>query len=417
LGYGWSKETNSQNLDNKRRQKEMDIMSWFPLAGFISAGILFVIAAYILLIRFMPKLNLPGTGYASKKKDMVAAVGAILLIVALLGGGWNELMGYVGQAPSGEIGDTEDTGEAAIDCPATGYTSVTIDIQNALNDATLEEYDASVTCVGPNDNVDITDTTDPNGSNFVCGDRYTCYITSTAGAAGDGSVVQTILSGKGTVQDGNLVFTASGAAQHFQLGVNQIGVTEARMWDVMNAGWMYDTGDASGQDYETDGATFTSTTDNATAYAIGAGGEAHVKVYFRSTASDNALNDRGLLFAVDADATKYKEPTVVLDNSALTDMQDSLTAGEKIALSGYEYVYLYDGSKAFEQTAEGELDFGIFALEGVDPGASDDIQIDIIPRGQKASSLDATSFIQAAYDDSSSHTVVLQVDDYTIDVS
>lgn len=401
----------------------MDIASWFPLLGigFLTAVGVFAIGFYLAMIRFAtPKL--PFGAYAQKKKDVFAVLAVGLLLLGVAGGALIQL-GLMTDTGTGD-GDADGDGvtPSTSVCPSTGYTAVRFDVQNNINTATLEEFNLTMTCVGQSDTVTITDTSGTTAtSNFVCGDTYTCYITSTAGAAGDGSYVQSILSGDGTItSDGQLRFTAAGAGQSFQLKVDQLGVTEARMWDVKNAAWMYDTGDASASDYETDGATFTSTTDNTTEMAVGTGGEVHVQMYIRSTAIDNALNDgRGLLIAFDGLVTTWDTPTMILDGQVLSDCKSSLDANEALALNTYEHVYCYTGSKTFAQNGEGMIDMQVFALSGQNPatGGTHDLQIDVIPRGQKASALNGNEFIQSAYDDTSSHTVMLQVDDYTIDIS
>lgn len=377
---------------------------------------LLAIGVYVLALG-LTKWKLPGRDMVGRRKNAVAVAGAAIVIFALLGGAWTQIFGEQA-APAPE--PTPQPGEVPTGCPSTGFTNVTIDVTNHINTATSEGFDEGIRCVADDGTgaFSITDTTSSPGANAVCGKPYTCYITSTAGAAGDGSTVQVIKSGPGTISDGNLKFTASGPAMSFQLGVDQLGVTEARLWDVKNAGWVYDNASATASDYKTDGTWWESTTNNSTTMAVGSGGEVHVQMSFRATAIDNALNDgRGLLFAVDADVTKWDTPTIMLDGSVMSDCKGSLNPNEALALNGYEHVYCYSGSKTFAQNSEGVLDFQVFALAGVNPGATDDIQIDIIPRGQKATLLDANKFIQSAYDDTASHAVILQVDDFGIDIS
>jgi hypothetical protein len=390
-------------------------------------GILAVIAAVVAGLAYLKKGPAMIRG---RNRDKALWGGAIATVLLLMMGGlaqWESWVNDVtGSVPAGPAAPTppnyiDDTPPAGCSgpCPTTGLTSTTIDVQNSQNDAALEGFDVTITCLGTDGSrIQITDTTSAaTASSFNCGIEYTCYIISSSGAAGDGSYIYDVLTGVGTTVNGNLKFTACGASSAFNLGVAQHGVPEVRLYDDDSIGWVYATDESSASAWNsTSGVIYKITTDNSTELAVDAGGEVKRKLYFRSTAADERLNDRGIIFLIKAKAATWDDPTVLLDGVPLVDNCGVLNDDEKTAYTDYQHCFVYTGDKAFTNRDQGVLDVNLQALSGVNPatGGADDVTVGIAMRGQYASTLNQNVFKVGAVQDNSAksqvyglHTVVI----------
>ncbi len=327
------------------------------------------------------------------------------------------LFGLV-QIPQVSVGEPTEAVPSAVSCPSDGDTSITFDVVNAMNTTGSEGFDVTAYFIGASGHtVKITDTTSPTASTLNCGETYTVKIESTDGAGGDNSRAQSIHHGDGTISNGNVEFTAKGSSMSFEVAVDQQGVLESRMYDNLNAGHVFDGNDATATDYETDGVDFYSTTDNSTAYAVGSGGEVDVTLTVRATNDDENWNDRGTYILIDADATKWDTSNAVLsfDGQTLSNVQGSLSEFEDRKWSTYEMIYFVDSP--ITQQDKADIRLNMFALSGVDPEASDDIQIDIGAKGQYLQTASSSALAEGGVKDDSSGTLVRSLFDSSLQVS
>ncbi|RKZ06885.1 hypothetical protein DRQ25_12865, partial [Candidatus Fermentibacteria bacterium] len=170
-------------------------------------------------------------------------------------------------------------GEApsVLGCPTDGDTSLKIDVKNSFNESGSEGFDVTGYLYKKVSNEaggtsfeyvqSITDTTSPTAITIDCGYNYVFKPVSSSGASGDSSHFTSVLSGDSDVKivDGWLEFTADSSNENIIVGMPQHATLECRAYDNIQRALMYDSADSSATDYETDGVTFTSTTNNATA--------------------------------------------------------------------------------------------------------------------------------------------------------
>jgi hypothetical protein len=303
-------------------------------------------------------------------------------------------------------------------------TSFTLDVFNLLNTSGAENYD--VTAVLTSDAgsvVTFTDTTSPTAQNLNCGETYTLRVLSTDGASGDNSVVKGIRNCAGScpydVVDGDVVFVAQGASMNLKVDMEQQATLKVKMKDGLTDAWVYDSGDSSATDYETDTVTFESSTDNTTAMAIGAGEAFDWKFFLRAVQTDTNWNDRGVIVLVDAGATVYDENqmTGYFNGKEYSNAKESLTKKEQAKFSDYEYAFIIPKEEA-DITGSKDVVFELSgaAISNVDPGSSDDVQVDIISRGTYAMTSNSDVLAEGAVKDDSSLTVVRSIMDITVDV-
>lgn len=356
----------------------------------------------------------------AKNKDVLLSfvIGALLVVMAIGGTMWfagvgpfaatDEQQQQAGTAPSGAPVNLNS-------CPDTKVTTVTLDVQNTLNSSGADTFDAAYYLRGTNGDLKTgSDTTAGSISNVNCGEEYTLEIVRADGDGADNSRITSVLLGPGAVvEDGKVRFKPTGATYSLRVAVSQHGVLEFRAFDQDNNGYIYDTSDATATDYETDGVTFSSTTANATATAVGAGGSLHWVIDARSTAADTDFNDFYTLILVEAPVATWEEPTIKVDGVKVADVKGSLTSDEEKAFSNYEYIYKID--KSILDGNDGiKVDVYFKAIDGVDP--STDPEMDFASAGRFLSK-DGVSTKVGAADDTSSSTVVFAVQDTTLNIS
>ena len=115
----------------------------------------------------------------STKQSMATILG-IFLIAAIV-------IIFVARQPT-SITPTDDEGNVIVPisaCPDTGQTTVTLSLQNSLNTTGSETFDANTVLIG--DEGDYQTGTDTTAGSYTlnCGETYTLYVRSAAGAAGD----------------------------------------------------------------------------------------------------------------------------------------------------------------------------------------------------------------------------------------
>lgn len=350
-----------------------------------------------------------------KHKKGQAGMGiAIFLAIFLALGGYAFVTGQlknpfkkVGNL-GGDLGDFTDA-----TCDEDGQTALTLSVQNVLNTTGVETFDMGVRIIGGDGEIQAGTDTTSGSYTLNCPGDYVVKGLSASGASGDSAEFVSVVSGDAEAKDGDVVIRIRKAVQAVTIGGQQHGVLEARAFDVLNNGYAYN-GDNNALDYETDGATFTGTT-NGTALAIGAGGEFHYRFEYRPTVDDNVYGDiGGYLVLVDAATSVWNVPTMKINGVTYTNYKEQLSADEKIAYADMEYVYLAPSDK-IRQTAQSVLDWQMFALSGVNPTA--DIALDFAARGAYASSTNSNLVKIGAVQDNTAKTVVHQNEDFNVDLS
>ncbi|MFA5091545.1 MAG: hypothetical protein WC483_02970 [Candidatus Paceibacterota bacterium] len=358
--------------------------------------------------------------------EKIIIVVALLAIVAF--GAY-----FVGQGNADQDlsqGGREDSGPVKIpsqgvNCPTDGDTSVALDVVNVLNPTTSEGVDVTARLYEVNPDgtesfaVKVTDTTSPTASTIDCGKMYVVKLESTDGASGDNSVFKVIKSApEGSyIKNGDLYFLADDGNVPLEVGIEQQATLQGNMYNNKVRAAMYDTGDADSSDYETDGVTFSSTTNNATATAVGSGGLLDMTLTVQAVQTDTNWNDRGTWILIDATSSVWDTDNALLtvNGETLTDATEEMTKQEKDAWSGYELAFLYDGD--ITNIKEAAIRLKMNADSGVDPGSSDDVQIDIGARGSYLKTASSNSLAVGGVKDDSSATVVRTIYDTTVDIS
>ncbi|MEK6880659.1 MAG: hypothetical protein AABY22_13665 [Nanoarchaeota archaeon] len=338
-------------------------------------------------------------------------VGIILVSVvamSLFGGSQQQL-------PTGGAEGSTDN------CPSDLSWSGTIDVRNSLNISGAETYDTTAYFyfAGTDDlKVSITDTT-AGAVTLTCGESYDVKILSTSGATGDSAKIVGISQGTVDPSGESATFKATGNGNRITISSQQHGVSEVQVYSNIDKAFFRSAIDTTAYN-STDGVSWNNTGSQADSYAIGSGGELDVSVSLRSTTSDENLNDLGLYLLIDAATTVYDTPVMRLNGAAMTDVKDSgLTPSETLAYSAYEYIFLIPSSTDVILNDKVTLDFDIFALSGVNPGASDNIEFDIAPVGSYVSIGNPKASVLAfgSVQDDTSQTVVFTLFDMIFNIS
>jgi hypothetical protein len=359
-----------------------------------------------------------------RKKGAISAgtLAAVIIASIVIGGGgllWANnagLLGGGGSTPNFQFqigGQQQQQQGPAGGCGDSKSTTLTVTLVNGEDEAG-GTFDATGYLYGASgDFKSITDTT-AGTATVNCGEQYTLKLVRQDANKGDNSRITEILPGSvagATVVDGAAVFTPLAPNVALNIKGSQHGVLEFRAFDKDNNGFMCDS-DASCTAWEADGVVFESTT-NATALAVGSGGEINIELYYRANETVTNFNDFGYWILIDAGTTIWNIPSCRLDGALLTDQKGTFNVNEARQFSGYEYAYRIDGDVRDSQHT---LACNFKALAGVNPGATDDIEIDFAAIGQFLGT-DGVTVKRSAADDTSSSAVVFTVMDTKIDIS
>jgi len=356
------------------------------------------------------------------KKDKNTIVWVIGIIALLVMGIGMEVPQKVGKLISGEqsiIGNDDVVDSSQLLCDANNQANLTITVRNEANDQSSETYDMDATVFqrakGSNSDESyfsaITDTT--AGTLIIdCGYEYVIKGVSADGNKGNSSRFYDVVSGNAEIVDGELVFYANKASLNIVINSRQHAVLEMRMFDNINDAYMYDSGDNTNKAWELDGITYTSTTDNATAYTEADGIDFTLEA--RANESDTDFNDFGTYILLDKfDTNIWETPSVSVDGSSVSDITDQLTSSEKRGLNAYDYIYgfdkpVLDGQDGIDVRVTSEL------LAGA--SASEDLEIDLASKGAY-SSIDGISVLRGSNKDDTSNTVVFAIQDTSVDIT
>lgn len=347
---------------------------------------------------------------------------AIIVVATTYLAGWKPGDGLsIGGGGSTSV---DDVPVGANLCGDTKASTMTLNLYNGLNTTGAEGFDATMRLYTADGAyvTELTDTTSASVSNLNCGQQYVLRMKSTDGVDGDSGQFQGIRSdstssAKLAENGAAVVFTATQPSITLSLSGKQHGVLEFKGYDNINRAPMCN-GDDSCTDYELDGVTFMSTT-NGTAMAVSTGGEVDISLDARvNSLTDATFDDFGFYILVEAPTAVWGEPVVSFDGQTLTNIKGSLAAEESDLWNGYEFVYKVEtteGSPKLDSDRK-SVGFQIRADSGVDPGASDNLEIDFAAIGSyQSTSSDAIKV--GGVTDASSRAAVFAVQDVTIDIS
>jgi hypothetical protein len=330
---------------------------------------------------------------------VVAVVG--LLAFMAFGGNSAPAPSSSGSSSTGGIQPTAS--QCSVACPDDLDWAGTINVRNKLNSTGAENFDTTTYFYEADGSLktSITDTTS-GAATLTCGNTYAVKVQSTSGAAGDSGA---FIDGSGYTAnpDGTASLTACGSGSTITFVSRQHGLPEIRVRDNVNDGLAFSHGnDDDAVTYQTtDGAVFGSST-NGSAIAVGAGGNLEFTQFVRATADDQNVNDLGMWILIDAGTSIWDKPAVKIDGASASEASAQLSADEKIAYNGYEYVFFVPASRVIDNNDKLEINIDINALGGTNPDGDDNISVDYAPIGHFQSNSDSNVLKVGAVDDSSS---------------
>ncbi len=385
--------------------------------------------------------------YKNRMKGIGALALAIVVIAAIVIGGGVLLYGAnqmglfraqvisTGGSGSGGQSSTGNTIVLETDngCPDDKDTVVTFTQRNVRDTTASTTFDTTgyiykmVNGEIAGEPTTITDTT-AGTVTLDCNQDYVLKLARGNAYLGNNSRILGLTSSVpgAEVVNGALKFKTAGSNMPIGLQGSQHGLLEFRLFDANNNAFNYDTNNADNTAWEVTNSTFffNSTTAATAATALAAGEDRTWRLYFRSNNSVGEFNDQGTLILIEAPTATYKKPVCSLDNGAagdrdgdgnLIDRRDSLTAEERVQFSSYEYAYVI-GTETKVSNNQHILTCTFDALDGVNPVAADNIEIDFAARGNYLS-VDGSTVKTGAADDTSSYAVVFTVQHTAIDIS
>ena len=274
---------------------------------------------------------------SSNKGQMSVGIGILLLAVAGVG-----FFAYnLGQG-GGKLSITGESEEQTLTiaqggsgCPDTLITTFQGDVLNDLS--TSADYVGLTTYLIPK-----------NADGSLDFSARTTYTASTSATR---STAVSLQCGREYVWSGVVQNDTAGSFEAIELGKLSGSTTSAiaktqkqsavkvKAYDNVNKAFIYDSADADNSDFEALGTTFKSTTDNATATALGDGDQIDWSFIHQATTADTQFGDLNTYVAVDADKTDYAEPSLFFNGVALADVRDQLSSDDVATISGYEYIF------------------------------------------------------------------------------
>jgi hypothetical protein len=298
-------------------------------------------------------------------------------------------------------------------CPKnTDSINLILNAYNILNTTAEENYDSTAYVLNTDGKIvaTFTDLSTPTAVSLPCGKEYKVVLKGDSTTNSEIVGIRSSTTNSAKVVNGALMFTGDTVATTISFDARKHGVLEFKLYDNLNARFAFDTGDTDATSYEADGVTFTDG-DNATAFAVAAGGKLDLRLDFEGTANEADFQDKYTYIAVEADDTIWNDPSFRLNGAKLVDVSDSLVGDEAKKLSGYEFVYKFD--TPIENDVN-KLEMAFEAQAGQNPTA--DIEVDFFSAGNfKKTSLAETGV--GIVGDDTARTVVHAVQDVTIDIS
>lgn len=376
---------------------------------------------------------------------MLITAGIVLIALVVLGGAGLYLHDRYFSTPSqqslsvvGNGGGAQEMQTTGNNCGTARTTTGKFSQQNGLNTTGNEGIDS--TCylykVGADGSESfdqsITDTT-AGTATLDCNQAYRMFCVSTDGNGGDSARVLSVVGDGVKVIDGKdekgrdvpgqgIEFLTNAPTYSITWKGKQHGVLQFRAKDLMADQLMYDDADSSTQDYELDGVNFSSSVGNTTALAVGAGGKVNVRLEIQANETDVDFSDLGTYIAVKAATTVWDGTSVSAkftngagSTSSPTNLKGNLDNDENLLLDTYQYVYFVPDSIRQDSSY---FELSIKALSGVNPGVSDDIEIDFLSKGAVLRTAGESAGVKfSASTDASSRSAIFAVQDTNIAVS
>lgn len=353
-----------------------------------------LLAAYIIGLYAFPGLVQAG----GKNVNRNAIIALVIGLVAFQFSTWGPLPFLGGTAlsvtpalsgPTAQV--PASISDLAAGCGDTKTSTLNITTYSDLNTTGAEGY--SVTMYGyevdaSNNPLEMVGTlsTNTNGGSLTvaCGKKILLKAIRSDGDHGDNSRFVSVVSGPAVVTpEGDLLVSVGQPYVHIKAKMVQHGIMQARAYDMKETAWIYSILAPGGTATEwiSTPANFQSPT-NDTDYAVGSGGELHVKYYVRSTRIDTNFNDRGWCIIYNAATSAWDTPTVKINGVTVADSKASLTSDEsrKYGAEATNGVYCSDVNPLLNSEVSIEVDQ--FALPGVDPTGLHNITMTILSRGQ-----------------------------------
>lgn len=284
-----------------------------------------------------------------------------VMVIAIVGIGF--LIGYQILGPE-EASTVPDTGGGipsdGYNCPDDLATDFEGDCINSLNSSASDYLGCEIKLVPDNDFSQFksytcdTDSSRTSAVSLKCGHNYVAYAKAVQDSVNSFEPVSLgVVEGSGEEK----VFTGT-----------EFSALKSTAYDNLNKAFVYDDSDASNSDFDSLGNTYTSTTDNSTATAMGVGDIIDWSYTIKTTGSVGQFGDKdvGIYVAVDADKTDFEEPTIYFDGQVLTDIKGTgeMSTDDEATLSDYEYIFRIPGNmKVQPRTVRMVLQ----AKSGVDP--------------------------------------------------
>ncbi len=376
---------------------------------------------------------------------MAAAAVLIAIVAVVIGGIWihDRYWGTPSQGQTlsivGNGGGAQELQSTGNNCGTARTSTITFTQQNGLNTTGNEGVDSTCYVYKYNNATGVesyvatqTDTTAGTLS-ADCNQLYRMYCVSSDSNGGDSGKILSIagdglkiISAKDnkerTVEGAGIEFLTNAPTYSVTWKGKQHATLQMRAKDMLSGDNMYDDADSSTIDYETDGVNFTSTVGNTTATAVGSTGKLWIQQELQSTDVDTDFSDFGFYVGVKAASTTWDSNTVSAKfknvaevTTALSNLKGNLDADENLLLDSYQYVYfvpdsIRQDSVYFEWQAK--------ALSGINPGVTDDVEIDYISKGAALRTAGESAGVRfSASTDASSKSPVYTIIDTNIATS
>lgn len=345
-------------------------------------------------------------------KTKNAIIIGLLLVLCVIGGafGGKYLMS------TGNVDDKQLIVNSK--CGSDLKSSWTITAYNGLNDSGLQSRDQTAYVYSVVNGVEqrvatLSDLTAGTLSSGVdCGSTYRIRLVS---ASGKGTLVDKVIGGK-VVDGGKAVEIIAGVSNNVEITTKDVSGVKVKVYDNNLRGDVYDGSDAVATDYETTTATFKSTTNNATAMAIGLGESLDVTMNMKAVTAYNDVADLGMYILIDAPTSEYETPVVKLNGNVLSEAT-GLSASEDKAYSAYEYIYKVNavaGQALIAYNTDTKLQIEMGTVSSVD--ASTDVVVAIAPIGGVQDTT-SSNMVYGSVDNSASRTAVYALQTFTLDLS
>lgn len=315
-------------------------------------------------------------GTTMRQKD--AMLWVVIVVVIAAAGLWAGQKGLFSTTDSGAAtGNGLAPPAAGVSCPDTQLTSFSPTTRNILNTTAADTYAAGLRVYRVVDGKENFVNTVNGGAslNLDCapaGLTYRVRAISTDLAAGNSSKLLSVIDSNVPYKlssDGTYIeFIAAGGRVDMQIGTKRHSTLQFRVYDNINKGLMFDTNDADATAFEVAGTNFTGSVDNATATAVGAGGQLDFSVEVQAVLPAADFCDTGCIVLIDAASATWDLPTARYGGQALS--KHNFDEFEN-RLFGATYEYAFDLNGVVLDDVIKSISIYMKALSGVNPVGSD----------------------------------------------